>query len=376
MPEILETVSGHHVPGIIITPKLLINKSISLFGSSGTGKSVAINYFLNILNSKVDQFVLTSPSEPANEDFVGRMHKPMTHYALNKDDPEDKKDTELKQQIRFLKCIFDRQTMLTTMSKLASNFKILKGLYKKLPANVQDVGNEVINKLKHSKRNAVKKLKKKFRGDEEKLGAKTQEVKKMFETFLVGAYQKLILPFREKLLMHEKEITKEEENALLYLIMNPHMAVIFDDCSDLLKKVQSNPVMQAYFYRNRHVKMTAIYCWHSLKNLESSLRDNTFINVFTCKKMAIKYFTNKTNAFEKEDRDRALGAADVIFKVPYRALVYIRNDKTKVNFYHLTCQQLAPKMLGSAALAELCDRVKAKELTLDRTNQFYDKFNI
>jgi hypothetical protein len=160
--------------------------------------------------------------------------------------------------------------------------------------------------------------------------------------------------------------------------MSPYLASIFDDCADLLDKVKNDPILKAYFYRNRHVMLTAIYCFHSLKNLESSLRDNTFISVFTCKKMAIKYFTNKTNAFEPTEVKKILRIIETVFvntpMLKHRKLVYMRDDPAGYNFYHLTAPRIEPKLYGSGALNEFCNKIKSKGHSLDKGNQFYNDF--
>ena len=96
--------------------------------------------------------------------------------------------------------------------------------------------------------------------------------------------------------------------------------------------------------------------------------------------MFIKYFTNKTNAFEKDEIKEALQAANVVFgdqiNHKYRALIYIRQGIKGVKYFHITCPELPPRMLGSHALAELCDDIKSTGITLDKTNQFYEQFNM
>jgi hypothetical protein len=57
-------------------------------------------------------------------------------------------------------------------------------------------------------------------------------------------------------------------------------------------------------------------------------------------------------------------------------LVYIRNDPAGINYYYLKCKAVAPRILGSGALAELCGKVKSKGISMDKSNQFYDKFKI
>ena len=52
MSEVLETSNGEHVPKIRITTNMLLNKSISMYGTSGTGKSHIVKYLLDLLSSK------------------------------------------------------------------------------------------------------------------------------------------------------------------------------------------------------------------------------------------------------------------------------------------------------------------------------------
>jgi len=378
MSKVLETSNGEHVPEIKVTPKMLLNKSISMYGASESGKSYIVKYFLDLLSSKVEQFLLVSPSEPSNRSFENTIAAPLIHYEISKPDSNEKKDTEVKKTVRMLKCIFDRQTMLTTMYTVANDIKILKKIYKRLPKEAQDCGNKVFETIKDSTKQWIKKIERKFINDEDKKVAQIKSINEMHSEFIINAYKRVILPFREYLLMNERNITESEENALLYLIMSPYLAAIFDDCADLLDKVKNDAILKAYFYRNRHVMLTAIYCFQSLKNLESSLRDNTFISVFTCKKMATKYFTNKTNAFEPAEVKKILRIIDVVFNsdpaCKHRKLVYMRNDPAGYNFYHLTAPKIEKRLYGSGALNEFCDKIKSREHSLDKGNQFYDCF--
>ena len=259
MSKVLETSNGEHVPEIKVTPKMLLNKSISMYGASESGKSYIVKYFLDLLSSKVEQFLLVSPSEPSNRSFENTIAAPLIHYEISKPDSNEKKDTEVKKTVRMLKCIFDRQTMLTTMYTVANDIKILKKIYKRLPKEAQDCGNKVFETIKDSTKQWIKKIERKFINDEDKKVAQIKSINEMHSEFIINAYKRVILPFREYLLMNERNITESEENALLYLIMSPYLAAIFDDCADLLDKVKNDAILKAYFYRNRHVMLTAIY---------------------------------------------------------------------------------------------------------------------
>ena len=378
MSEVLETSNGEHVPKIRITTNMLLNKSISMYGTSGTGKSHIVKYLLDLLSSKAEQFLLVSPSEPTNRSYTDTIASPLIHYEISKPDSNEKKDTEVKKTVRMLKCIFDRQTMLTTMYSIAKDMKMLKKIYKRLPREAQECGNKVFETLKDSTRQWIKKIERKFINDKDKQDTQIKNINEMHDEFLINTYKRVILPFREYLLTHERNLSESEENALLYLMMSPYLVAIFDDCADLLDKVKNDPILKAYFYRNRHVMLTAIYCFQSLKNLESSLRDNTFISIFTCKKMAIKYFTNKTNAFEPAEVKKILRIIEVVFintpVLKHRKLVYMRDDPAGYNFYHLTAPNTEKRLYGSSALNEFCDKIKSKGHSLDKGNQFYDCF--
>ena len=376
MSKVLETSSGEHVPEIRVNPKMLLNTSISMYGTSRTGKSYIVKYFLDLLSSKVEQFLLVSPSEPSNRSFENTIAAPLIHYEISKSDTNEKKDTEVKKTVRMLKCIFDRQTMLTTMSAVAKDIKILKKIYRRLPKEAQECGNKVFDTTKDSTKKWIKKVERKFVNDKEKQSAQIDAINEMQSEFVINTYKRMILPFREYLLTNERNLSESEENALLYLIMSPYLVAIFDDCADLLDKVKNDAILKAYFYRNRHVMLTAIYCFQSLKNLESSLRDNTFISVFTCKKMATKYFTNKTNAFEPAEVKKILRIIEVVFDPAFkhRKLVYMRDDPAGYNFYHMTAPPIEKRLYGSSALNEFCEKIKSREHSLDKGNQFYDCF--
>jgi len=378
MSKVLETSNGEHVPEIRLTPNMLLNKSISMYGTSGSGKSHIVKYFIDLLSSKAEQYLLISPTEPSNRSYTDTISAPLIHYEISKPDSNEKKDTEVKKTVRMLKCIFDRQQMLTSMYSISRDMKMLKKLYKRLPKEAQEFGNKMFERLKDSTKQYIKKIERKFINDKDKQDTQIKNINDMHDECLINTYKRVILPFRDYLLMNERSLSENEENALLYLVMSPYLVAIFDDCADLLDKVKNDPILKAYFYRNRHVMLTTIYCFQSLKNLESSLRDNTFISVFTCKKMAIKYFTNKTNAFEPAEVKKILRIIEVVFNpdpiFKRRKLVYIRDDPASYGFYHLTAPSLEKRLYGSSALNEFCDKIKSKGHSLDKGNQFYDCF--
>ena len=114
----------------------------------------------------------------------------------------------------------------------------------------------------------------------------------------------------------------------------------------------------------RHHKITFMISFQDDKLLDSGLRKNAFINIFTTEIVCNAFFQRSANNFTKQEKNKMTKLALSIFNDPkykeknYKKLVYIK-DKNP-NVYYILADYIDDFKFGSDYLHSLCDRVKRK----------------
>jgi hypothetical protein len=153
------------------------------------------------------------------------------------------------------------------------------------------------------------------------------------------------------------------------------MLVVFDDCAAEFKQYLRTDIFRKFFYQNRHVKLTIGICCQNENDLDTNLRKNVFLSIFTTAQTAQSYFANKSNQFTKKEINTAISASTAVFQ-GYRKLAYLRDDPDDKNFYSIEAPYVEPFRFGSSALHDLCEKVKNDKGSINTSNSYYNKFKI
>lgn len=372
--ESVATASGREVSPIALRAEHLLNRSITLFGPSRTGKTVATKAIMKILSPHVEQVLVVSPTEPSNQSYAGFVAPPLIHYSLGRLDPAVSRDSPIKAGTRFLELIWKRQEMLSSMWKVANNLENLQTLFE-IVARKHNVRKtrELLDHLQEKKRRALRNIAVAHQNDPATFEKRRDDVNEKYDEFLSLVYKRELAHHVADL--WGKKLDKNVRATLEYIFINPRLLIIFDDCAAELKPFNNKEILRKMFYQNRHVNITVVICCQDDTDLPPNLRKNSFICVYTDPLVATTYF--QRNKFPKGTQQFINEAIPLVFDKtnhPFRKFVFIREDPEGRHYYHITFKAPSKFVFGSTPLRELCDQVQTNTQTFDTANPFYDSF--
>ncbi len=308
--------------------KLFLDRTTALFGQSNTGKSTIISDILWHIRNKVGYGIVIAPNVASYVDIIpnSMIHSQVTLELLNN--------------------IWARQEAATLVYKRANKPEIIRGLYK-------SCGSPYDEHIAAAKKNLDMKI---------SHLTPEQDVKVMrdaYETFCNIAYKKTILENMDTL--KRKNLTEDEQYTIKYLLFEPRIVVIIDDCTEQLDKLKKNDVVQKVMYQGRHKFITCIMACHTDTALSPDAKKNIFVSYYTEKRCATTTLTRMSTGTTKEERRQIESYIDTALnsqQYKYQKLVYIREwDK----FYKSTATPRSGFRVGDPLVWKYCDVVGSPE---------------
>lgn len=334
--------------------KRFLDRTTILYGESGTGKSFVMVDVLHQLKTYVEQIIVISPTDRQNHTYdKGIVPLPCIHYSITP---------------KLLDDIWERQNALAAVYTKANNVDILKKLFDRVSNSSYERG--IIDSINRKRRDYEREINDETT-DEGSAKGKIADMETECKKLIILIYKHCINKY--KIPLSKLSLTKDEIFTLKYLNLNPRLVIIFDDCTDLLKKFRAHPVMQKLFYQGRWAFITALIACHTDKALDAELRKNAFVNIFTGEKSAISYFTRKSNDLDKEEMLRANTARKTAFTpmAKHQKLVYVRAED---KFYKFTATAREGLRFGSSVIWEYCRQIQAEAGSINTDNKFIGGF--
>lgn len=337
---------------------LFMDRTTVLYGESETGKSVIIRDILYHLKPFVDQAIVIAPSDRKNGAYSKQIiPKPCVHYVITE---------------KLLNDIWERQEALGATYTRANQPHVLRGLFNRLCLSQVQAAIDSIDRQRHE---SEKELRSSVNGDQlqaEMIEKKIEDMRSDSDKLITLIYRRYIHANRAALgRMHG--LSEDERFALKYLDLNPRLVLIFDDCTAQIKKFKSHPVMQEIFYQGRWAYITAIIACHTDKGLDTELRKNTFVTIFTVDSAARGYLRKQTADVSKEDLVRADSAIKIAFTPlrPYQKLAYVRREK---KWYRFTAVKRTGFKFCADIIRNYCDAIQADGMSFSTSNRFIGMF--
>ena len=347
-------VNGAELDNWIINPKQYVNRSIVLYGASDSGKSTIIKDLVYHLRDMATQIFVFAPSDPSNGDYTesGTIPKPLVHYILD---------------ATTLTNIWKRQEAFAAVYERVNDIHTLESLFKKL--NLETVSRMLLA-AERSMDERKEEVKDQYL-DKSMGTKKIKEIEKTFDDMRRLIYKRYIVDNRHKLARFP--LTEEENFTLRFITFNLRLVIIFDDCATEFKKLRKEKcnVLDTLLYRGRHIYVTTFIACQDDKNLDSDLRKNTFINVYTTPQCAMAFFNRAANSFDKETMRRADRATKEAFAVDNQKLIYVRKEN---KFYKFTATIRDSFEFGSPAIREFCKRIQNDGVNVAADNMFIKYF--
>jgi ABC-type dipeptide/oligopeptide/nickel transport system ATPase subunit len=330
--------------------KYYLNKSTILFGASGSGKSTILIEILYLLRKKVPNIFVFCPTSESNNAFDGIVPDILIYNDV---------------EIETLNRIYKRQQAAT---KLYNHVNNMKELYK-LFIKINDT--ECMNMARKVHMNSERIIKKKNSKTNINIVEKKQsenEIKKLRDEYLFKLYKKTIKKHKSKL--SKMKLSVKESYIVKYVDFNPNCVIVLDDCGAILKRFQKEEVIKKIIFQGRHNYINIILTLQDDLNLDTSIKKNAFVNIFTTSRCASAYFQRSSNNFPKKEQKKINKIIDTIFfsntKKNYKKLVYIRDDPDP---YRYTVATIYDKFrFGSSSLWKINNKLINKNKECDITN--------
>jgi molybdopterin-guanine dinucleotide biosynthesis protein len=314
----LYTVEGDAIPWMNKDYNNHLDKTTLIFGGTGSGKTTIIEEILYLLKDHVPNFLVLAP-DTSNSAYCKKL--PM---RCIKDDLTKAKLIQL----------WERQRNATRLYNTANDITILERVFKKI-ADKQSIvllecinrrTDQIINYIENNREYNIPQ-KKSQRSSVEEL--RNKKIKTIYKDAI-----------RQNLdLLKQKQLDLHERIAVEFLDFNPRLCLIIDDCSEkfqvwmkMFKKSEVNP-FEAIFYKNRWNYLTLIFAAHDDKLVNTELRKNARITIYTNSQALVTSINRQGNGFTPKERKEAMRFANRLFGdeenkgiKTHQKLCYVRED--------------------------------------------------
>lgn len=299
-------------------PNLFHRKLTLIFGGSNTGKTTIVRHILRMLKERIPLVFIISPTNSCNNSFTGLVPPEMIKESVT---PEWL-DELWKRQSDALE-VYNKTNDIAFLSDMVKNFSAGPELFEQIKT-LDDLLTECKNRIDNL--NATVTVKKRRRG--QALAKHNQKILEILKTFL-----------RSKRKADQKSLSLDQRVVLNYLDIVPDVLLLMDDCASEFKGWSRNTnSIKRIFYAGRQKFFTTIITTQDDKEIDSELRKNAMVNIFTSPQAANANFDRVSNSYSKQIRDRARKAVDKVFndqsKHPHRKLVYLKEKQN--SFMHWT----------------------------------------
>mgnify|MGYP003488316245 CR=1 FL=1 len=321
---------------------------IHVYGESGTGKSYVIMNMLAVLQRYIPQIMVFSPTNEQNHvyDRNGEVPSVFIHSKVDADVLN-----RMWERQEVMRIAYDRANKLEVIRRLA--LRTGEPMYLKY---YEQVGKGVDAYIASG-------------GTATGPAPGTTLTTEVVISTFVRISKAVIAQHRDSLL--KQNLTEDEQKTIKRLAFNPRMLLIFDDCTDQLKREKSD-IMEKLFYQGRHNLITTIIACHSDKTFTPELKKQTFLTIFTAPGSAMAYFERASTCLDKAEKLQARRVAGEAFtsKKPNQKLVIDRVSKK----YHKYTAEAGTVVFGSPEIRDYSEKIKRSEDEALRNNAFADKF--
>lgn len=328
------------LPEITLSYSMFIDKATLLMGESKTGKTVILTDILYQLKSHIEQIIIFSQTDKQTRAFSkGIVPSPLIHDTITD---------------RILEDIYQRQLALSGVyNKIWSDSNVIPRLFAKIDPQKRKIAEEVISAIRNKLRDNTL-----TEGERDQKEVEINEI-------INSIYRKYITQH----VFNPHDLNEDEQYALKYINLNPRLVILFDDCTELIKKFNNHHVMNKLFYQGRHAKITTLMACHTDKALNPEFKKNVFMTIFTDEGSANAYFMRGSTSMDKEASNKAKAALKLAF-VPtqrHQKLLYSREEK---KFYKFTATLRGDFEFCSPLVRKFTETVEAKGSTISKTNKY------
>jgi|SRR6476661_6320936 len=353
---------GSHLRWLEKDCELYLNKTTLLFGRTQSGKSTIIFEIMKLCEKKITgAFVICQSSiTTESSDFYKYVPNNCIKSNVSKE---------------WLEMFTTIQKGRASIYKTANNIENLRSLFNKTKSQNDITIEYNINK---KAKECTDLINNNQLLDYAQKREQTMVIEKTKHNYLMNLYRSTIRRYKINLEIDIKTLTSKEICCLQYLDFNPNVLIVWDDCASIFKKIaKETPEIQEIFYNGRHYYITQIMSFQDDKSIDSELRKNALVNIFTTSEAATANFDRKSNSYSKDQKKRSeLCCKKVFSNTPgitnFKKLVYLQNNTTDP-FAYIIADTYKEFQVGCPAIWEVDEKISKKsDDVVD--NQFVKKY--
>lgn len=280
----------------ILTAEHFLCQSCAIYGASGGGKTTIIKHILYLIRSYVTCAIVFSRSEKDNGNYSRYLvPRILVHDVVTED---------------VLKRIESRQTKAKQVYDTVNNVEVLQHLFARCASPPQRAMFEkIVRTFEDFKRQRPE-------------GA-DEETERVYNEKRVAFLRAAIQP-RLAMLESAQDLDDREKFSLRLFQFNPRIVIVFDDCSNDIKRLKNCDTALDLIFRGRHSMCTTILAIHSEAFALPPMRANINRSIFTDPQTARIFADRESNGFPKEKRDEIVKYANRILKcaAPYTKMLF------------------------------------------------------
>lgn len=350
MENSLFSKGGREIPEFDKGIDYFLNRSIILYGASNSGKSTIIKDILHLVRKHIPNVCVICPTNKLNGSYDGLIPKPLIH-------------SEVKENL--LNDILKRQSLNVKIHNLVNDKDKLEFLYGKMIEKNSKLLEKILNAY-----DVVK-------SDLERIADKEslKKLKKEHDNRIISFYKDTI--FSNVKHIHSLDLNENDKMLMRHIHINPNFLIIIDDAAVSANVWCKYASVKELFFNGRHHRVTFMIAFQDDKLLESSLRKNAFINIFTTEKVCNAFFNRSANNFSSQEKNMMADVASAVFKQTkskednYKKLVYLRESTPPYRW--MEARLVKDFVFGSAHLIKYCEQVAKddKELNFSEFEDFF-----
>lgn len=341
------------------THKYYLNRTTIIYGRTNSGKSTLIEEIMFLCKDYIPTVFVIAPTNSSNNAYTDKIP---SQFIL--------KDID----VEWLDKLLTRQKNSAGAYINANKIEMLKRLFDKISDNTsKNLEMSIIKKADSSiifVDDSSMEFSHKKSQKSQILEDRDNMLRKLYKTSI--RYNKVVLE-------SDDSLSKTEKAALSFLDFNPNIMLILDDCASKFKKLyKKSTAIKEIFYEGRHYFFTTLIAAQDDKEIDSELRKNTTISMFTTSQAATSNFERTSNGYAKHERLRAKLCTESVFKQDdndikhFRKLVYIQNETDP--FRYTIADMYDDFRMGSLPMWEYSERIGKKNDNLHKNNKLLETY--
>jgi hypothetical protein len=336
-----------------------LNKTTIVYGRTNSGKSTIIEEIMYLCKEHIPTVFVIAPTNSSNNAYTNKIPSQFIMKDLDVD---------------WLEKLLNRQKNASGAYINANQLDILKSIFSKVSDDTSDALEISIVKKAH---NSIMYIDDSTMEFAQKKSQKAQILEER-DNMLRKLY-KTTIRYNKVNLEQNDNLNKSEKAALGFLDFNPNIMLILDDCASKFKKMyKKSTAIKEIFYEGRHYFFTTIISTQDDKEVDSELRKNTTISVFTTAQSATSNFERASNGYPKHEKQKAKLCVESVFKQSendiknYQKLVYLQGESDPFRY---TISDLYDEFhMGSKCMWELSNKIKSHKNNINKNNPLFDNY--